>query len=116
LPNENQGARNKIDRKHVDFLLCEPKTFKLLLGVELDDASHQRAKRVARDRFVDEVFERAGLPLLRVLAKRNYDPESLSRMIGEKLGGGVAAPKPLSQVGAQPTQRRWRAGRRLFPS
>jgi len=23
-PNENQAYRNKIDRKHVDFLLCDP--------------------------------------------------------------------------------------------
>ena len=25
-PNENQRYRNKIDRKHVDFLLCDPAT------------------------------------------------------------------------------------------
>jgi hypothetical protein len=41
-PNENRTARNKIDRKHVDFLICDPKTMKPRLAIELDDASHQR--------------------------------------------------------------------------
>lgn len=26
--------RNKIDRKHVDFLLCDPKTLRPLVGIE----------------------------------------------------------------------------------
>ena len=32
---------NKIDRKHVDFLLCNPKAVRPFLGIELDDKSHQ---------------------------------------------------------------------------
>ncbi len=36
-----------------------------LVGIELDDASHRRARRQRRDRFVDEVFAAAGLPLQR---------------------------------------------------
>ncbi|MCB9922572.1 MAG: DUF2726 domain-containing protein [Planctomycetaceae bacterium] len=61
-PNENQSYRNKIDRKHVDFLLCHPTTMKPLAGVELDDSSHQRKDRRERDEFVDQVFAAAGLP------------------------------------------------------
>ena len=38
--SENAQYRNKIDRKHVDFLLCEPQTMRPLTGIELDDASH----------------------------------------------------------------------------
>ena len=41
-PNENQAYRNKIDRKHVDFLICDPGTMKPRVGIELDDASHGR--------------------------------------------------------------------------
>jgi hypothetical protein len=41
-PHQNQTARNKIDRKHVDFLICDPKTMKPRFAVELDDSSHQR--------------------------------------------------------------------------
>lgn len=60
----NQAYHNKINRKHVDFLLCDPKTIRPVLGIELDDASHQRTDRRERDKLVDAVFEVAKLPLL----------------------------------------------------
>src|SRR5687767_11660200 len=39
---DQQAHRNRIDRKHLDFLLCEPKTMWPLAGLELDDKSHER--------------------------------------------------------------------------
>jgi hypothetical protein len=45
-PHQNQAARNKIDRKHVDFLICDAKTMRLRFAIELDDSSHQRRDRV----------------------------------------------------------------------
>jgi len=77
-PNENQAYRNKIDRKHVDFLLCHPTTMKPLGGVELDDASHQRKDRRERDEFVDQVFAAAGLPLVHVVARASYNADALA--------------------------------------
>ena len=71
-PSKDQGARNRIDRKHVDFLLCDPQTLRPMLGIELDDASHQRADRVERDRFVDGVFASAGLPLVHFPVRAAY--------------------------------------------
>jgi hypothetical protein len=64
---------NKIDRKHVDYLLCDPQTVRPLLGVELDDGNHQRSDRQKRDSFVDQVFTAAGLPLVWVL-QQNASP------------------------------------------
>jgi hypothetical protein len=32
-PSEFRIYRNKIDRKHVDFLLCDPKTLRRLQGL-----------------------------------------------------------------------------------
>jgi hypothetical protein len=43
-PNENQAYRNKIAYKHVDFLLCDPKSMQPIVGIELDDSSHSRSK------------------------------------------------------------------------
>lgn len=63
---------NKIDRKHVDFLLCDPTTMRPLVGIELDDKSHQRADRRERDEFVDGVFKAANLQLVHVPARRAY--------------------------------------------
>jgi hypothetical protein len=77
-PHKNQAARNRINRKHVDFVLCDGATMQPLLGIELDDASHQRQDRRERDEFVDQVFSAAGLPILHVPAARAYNPNDLA--------------------------------------
>ncbi|MBA2116724.1 DUF2726 domain-containing protein [Bremerella alba] len=84
-PNENQGYRNKIDRKHVDFLICDPTSMKPLCGIELDDSSHARQDRKTRDEFVDRVFDVAGLPMVRIPANRGYSPQELLRLVGPRL-------------------------------
>jgi len=88
---QNMRYRNKIDRKHVDFLLCDPQTMKPMVGIELDDASHQRADRTARDVFVDEVFATAGLPLVRVPAQASYAPREIMTQLESVGWGSVAA-------------------------
>jgi Zn-finger domain associated with topoisomerase type I len=71
-PNENMAYRNKIDRKHVDFVLCSNDIMRPIAGIELDDTSHQRQDRVERDIFVDEVFKTVCLPLIRIPNKNSY--------------------------------------------
>lgn len=71
-PSERTSAQNKIDRKHVDFLLCRPCDFGIAGAIELDDASHNRPDRVERDEFLAEAFRVAGIPLVRFAAKRAY--------------------------------------------
>ena len=83
---QNRGWMNRIDRRHVDFLLCNPKTMRPLLGIELDDASHQRADRQERDHFADQVFEAAGLPLQRVSAQASYNVRELSASLRQRAG------------------------------
>ena len=80
---------NKIDRKHVDFLLCDPKTLRPLVGIELDDRSHRRRDRQERDAFVDGVFEAAGLPLVRTPVQRNYDVAELTALLRERTTPGA---------------------------
>jgi len=77
---------NKIDRKHIDFLLCEPGTVRPMAGIELDDKSHQRRDRQARDEFVKHVFEAAGLPLVRVRVRRSYAVSELRAGLRSRLG------------------------------
>lgn len=83
---QNQAYRHKIDRKHVDFLLCDPQTVRPILGIELDDKSHQRADRQARDRFVDEVFAAARLPLVHIPVQQGYPVEKLNQYLRQKAG------------------------------
>ncbi len=91
-PHKNQGARNRINQKHVDFLLCETATMKPRLVIELDDQSHQKAKRQERDAFVDQSLKAAGLPILHVPAAKGYVPKELFTKICEKIAQ-LAPPK-----------------------
>ncbi len=97
-PNENQAYRNKIDRKHVDFLLCDPKSLRPVVGVELDDASHRRADRQERDEFVDRVFEAAELPLVHVPVRSSYSISELTTLLAPHFSHLLALPV------AQPTK------------
>ena len=71
-PNENVHFYNKIFRKHVDFLLCEPEGMKPAFGVEL-------VKRTAKDdtrntnNYMAELFMGAGLPLVHVPPSEQYE-------------------------------------------
>ena len=78
-PRENLAYRNKIDRKHVDFLICDPNTMQPRFAIELDDRTHQREDRKARDAFVDRVFEASGLPLVHVKVQKAYDKTELAK-------------------------------------
>ncbi|HVX15918.1 MAG TPA: DUF2726 domain-containing protein [Pirellulales bacterium] len=102
-PNENQHYRSRIDRKHVDFLLCDPATMTPRCAVELDDSSHARRDRQERDEFVDQVFKVAGLPLVRVPAQTAYSPASVLALIEPHLVAGMPSGlPPISQPTAAP--------------
>ena len=84
-PNQNMSAYNRINRKHVDFVLCDPKTMQPRLAVELDDKSHSSPDRQERDEFVDSVFQIASLPLVHVPARLAYSTEELSQLFKQAL-------------------------------
>lgn len=97
-PNENKGYKNKIDRKHVDFLVCDPTSMKPLCGIELDDSSHARRDRQERDEFVDQVFEVAGLPLVRVPVRKGYSPSELLSLVEPHLFPVVVPAEMAAEV------------------
>ena len=83
-PSGKEGGRGwwrafrRISSKHIDFVLAEDDG-SLLLAIELDDASHQRRDRRARDKLVERAFAQAGMPLLRVPLRRRGDVGWLRR-------------------------------------
>lgn len=116
-PREYRVHTNKIDRKHVDFVLCDPQTLTPVAGIELDDKSHARADRRQRDTFVEGVFAAAGLTLLRVRVQRGYQTQEIKALLEGFLPADsgdveptavqaptldqVAHPEPLSSNGHQ---------------
>lgn len=68
-----QSFHNKIDRKHIDFVLCDAQTMVPVAAVELDDKSHQSESAQKRDADKDKACQAAGLLLLRFPARKSYD-------------------------------------------
>ena len=88
--------KNKIQAKHIDFLVCDDLNIQPLLAIELDDSSHALKRRISRDNFVDNVFAQAGLPLLRIQAAYSYNVQALSSKIKMLLeGAGIESAPPI---------------------
>lgn len=85
---DSQAALNKVQSKHVDFVLCDSKTLRPLVVIELDDATHGREDRRKADAAKGHALKSAGLPLLRVKAAGAYDKRALGRGIDGVTGGG----------------------------
>lgn len=102
-PQENMSYLSKIDRKHVDFLVCDAVSMKPLLGIELDDSSHRRSSRQQRDEFVNEVFQAAGFPLVRIPVGHVYNVGELTAQIKPYLQkqGNISKSPPAMGVEQQ---------------
>lgn len=62
--SEWQKYFNKVNKKHVDFVLAKPENLQIVLLIELDDNSHNEAQK-KRDDFIDELYKQTGYKLLR---------------------------------------------------
>ena len=76
-PKKSSGDRqkliNRIQSKHVDFVLVDPELN--VIGVlELDDSTHDREDRKQRDSFVRDALEGAGITMIQT---RSITPETL---------------------------------------
>ena len=78
---------NRISAKHVDFLICQPDSFKPLLAVELDDYTHQYKSRQDRDDFVNSVYRSVGLPVLHIT---EINSEKIESDVAQILGLNVS--------------------------
>lgn len=82
-----QTWRNKIDRKHADFVLCDAENMQPVMVVELDDKSHGSAKAQKRDADKDRALGAAGLPIVRIAAAKGYELAAVQ----DQLMGAFAA-------------------------
>ena len=80
-----RAALAHINRKSVDFVLCDKAYLSPKLAIELDDKSHERPDRQERDREVERILHEAGVPLLRIENRGNFNPSELSQRIKETL-------------------------------
>jgi len=80
-----QAHENRINQKHVDFVLCTANDLTPRLVIELDDSSHARRDRRECDVFIDAALAAAGLPILHVQAQRTYAPAELRAMVEDRM-------------------------------
>ncbi len=76
---------NRIKAKHIDFIFVD-KEYHIRLLVEVDDPTHNRPDRQARDEAVDEMFRQVGLEVLHLRAwGKQYGAEDLETIITNAL-------------------------------
>lgn len=80
----DQEPGRKIAQKHVDFVLCERASSRIILVIELDDRSHRRPERKRRDLFLNQLFRDADIPLLRHRAQDSYQPSALKQFLSSQ--------------------------------
>lgn len=69
--SEWQTAFNRINKKHIDFILCKPENLYPVLLIELDDSTHDTEKGQKRDEFIEKVLDKAGYKLFRTRGTAN---------------------------------------------
>lgn len=74
---KRQTLINKIQSKHVDFVLVD-QSMNVIGVLELDDKTHDRADRKDRDSFVRDALEGAGITMIQT---RSITPETLDGFV-----------------------------------
>jgi hypothetical protein len=97
-PNENVHYFNKLFRKHVDFLLCEPKSLKPEIGVLLVRPIPAGGTRTA-DQFIEDLFLTAGLPLVQVPADNRYEIPAVVALFQQAIAKSKLIERKLADVG-----------------
>lgn len=75
-----KAALSHIQRKSVDFLICDKQYLSPKVVIELDDATHSRPDRLERDEIVNNLLHNAGIACLRVPYQ---DVNNLNQIVSE---------------------------------
>lgn len=90
-PGAPKGQYNRYAQMHVDFLLVSKKDYRPVAGIELDGASHQGQRQMARDQKKNAVFKAAGLPLVRFINHSTITPAELRQKLEDVMGLSAGA-------------------------
>lgn len=98
-PASNRQYWTRLLPRNVDFLLCDPVMLRPLVGVELINTADRSEDLQARDAFLTQVFEDAGLPLLRLEESNSYDVGALEAELRFRVGLPVADQDSMEDAG-----------------
>ncbi|HQQ62675.1 MAG TPA: DUF2726 domain-containing protein [Pseudomonadales bacterium] len=97
---ESEAAKyfqNRINSKHVDFVLCDASTLAIVGAIEIDDVSYDDERRKAREKFINDVLGNAKIPLIRFSALGKYSDKEVRALIHSTLGLPEEEPAPADQ-------------------
>lgn len=81
--NKNDiSSFNKIKSKSIDFAIVD-NNYQYKFFIELDDYTHNRIARIKRDEFINQLFEKHNLKLVRIKVKSNYELQYIENIIKE---------------------------------
>lgn len=95
-PNENVHYFNRLFRKSIDFLLCDSDSLKPAIGIQLVRAGAGGVVRGA-DKFVQDLFAAAQLPLLPVPPAEAYDIVELQAAVVSAMDVPQELPEPSTR-------------------
>lgn len=91
-------SSNRINQKHVDFVICSATDLAMLGVVELDDQSHGREDRAKRDEFVDRALAAAKIPVIHFSAQKGYNLQEVRAKLAECFAVGII---PVTKTNGQ---------------
>jgi very-short-patch-repair endonuclease len=71
----------RIIMMHVDFVLLDANTQKIILVLELDDKSHDTEKAKERDAIKNEALRQSGIKYTRIPNKEKYNPTIIKNIV-----------------------------------
>jgi hypothetical protein len=86
-----EGAKHiddaaRIDRKTIDFLVCDRESFEPCLAIQVDWWNESQQRYQSRDQFVDRALVKAQLPVLHVRSNQIPSPRQIRAKILPLLG------------------------------
>jgi ssDNA-binding Zn-finger/Zn-ribbon topoisomerase 1 len=95
---DRQRAQNRINAKHLDFVLCNKGDLSLACCIELDDKSHAQKKTQDRDQLLENVMKAASVPLIRVKAQTGYNVQTVRNEVEKATGRKVVDEGNISEA------------------
>lgn len=80
-----KAALSVIQKKSVDFVLCDREHLESRVAIELDDSTHDNPVRQKRDKLVEDIFNNSNIALLRLREVGNISDENLVHKIAEAI-------------------------------
>src|SRR6185369_4105819 len=96
---KRSAVQNRINQRHVDFVVCTASKLAVVGVLELDGQSHLHGDRNSQDEFVEQVLAMAGIPFLRFSTQVGYVVHDVRARLAEMLSGSKPAVVSVTEKG-----------------